>query len=329
VISVVTPNWDGKRFLKVFFDSALSQHVEGETLEFILVDNGSTDGSRDYVRDCYPDVRVVAFDANRGFSIAVNEGIRASQGEWIALLNNDLRMAPGALEAMWKTLQKHPEAGFCAAKMLFFDRPNLINAAGDGLGLDGEPFNVGFLEPDEGQFDEERRVLGACAGAAMYRRSMLEDVGLLDEDFFLNFEDVDLSLRANLMGYSGIYTPDAIVYHHHSATLEPWSYRHVFFTSKNAWNIAVKNFPLSVFLRCFPRMLLREMRRAAIFCAVGQSEAYREAKLAYLRDLRKMIGKRRTIQDSRKLSSREFLSLLSLNQNPAGYSAASSGDREP
>lgn len=314
MISVITPNWNGRRFLKDFFDSALGQRVEGEVVEFILVDNGSTDGSRDFVRDCYPDVRVVAFDANRGFAIAVNEGIMASRGEWVTLLNNDLRMAPGALEAMWKTLQKYPEAGFCAAKMLLFDRPDLINAVGDGVGLDGDPFNVGFLEPDHGQFDQERRVLGACAGAAMYRRSMLEEIGLFDDDFFLNFEDVDLSLRANLMGYQGVYTPNAVVYHHHSATLEPGSYRHVFFTSKNALNILVKNFPLTIFLRCFPGILLTEMRRAAIFFATGQSRVYREAKWAYLRELRKMLGKRRVVQSRRQISNREFISLLTMDR---------------
>ncbi len=314
MISVVIPNWNGRLFLRDFFASALCQQVEGEEVEFIVVDNGSTDGSRELIRDSYPSVRIVALDANRGFSVAVNAGIKVSGGELISLFNNDLQMAPGVLEAMYKTLKEHPEAGFCAAKMLFFDQPHLINAAGDGVGSDGEPFNVGFLEPDQNQFNKERRVLSACAGAAMYRRSMFQKIGLFDEDFFLNFEDIDLCLRANLMGYRGVYTPDAVVYHHHSATLQAGSYRHVFFTSKNVLSILVKNFPLAIFLRCFPAILMREIRRCVICSFSGQAKAYMQAKVAYLLELRKMVAKRRVIQSCRQLSNREFISLLTMDK---------------
>lgn len=314
MISVVIPNWNGKRFLKDFFESALGQRVEGEEVELIVVDNGSTDGSREVIQDFYPGVRIVALDANRGFSAAVNAGIKVARGEWIALFNNDLRMTPSTLEAMYMTLRKHPETGFCAAKMLLFDQPHLINAAGDGVGLDGNPFNVGFLQPDHNQFNKERRILSACAGAAMYRRSMLAEIGPFDEDFFLNFEDIDLCLRANLMGYQGIYAPEAVVYHHHSSTMQPGSYRHAFFTSKNALNILVKNFPLAVFLRCFPWIFMEEIRRCIIGFFSGQANAYIHAKVAYLRELRTMLAKRRVIQNCRQLSSQEFISLLTMDR---------------
>jgi GT2 family glycosyltransferase len=177
------------------------------------VDNASTDGGVAWTKEHRPEVCVLERSDNGGFAKAVNDGILSSQSEYVALLNNDTAVDAGWLEALVGALDEHPLYDFAASKMLLYYEPGLVNAAGDTfalLGMAGE--NRGFREPAS-RYDNMERVLGACAGAALYRRALFAQVGLFDEDFFLMHEDTDFNLRCLIAGKRCLYVPTAQVRH--------------------------------------------------------------------------------------------------------------------
>ncbi|MDE2636455.1 MAG: glycosyltransferase family 2 protein [Chloroflexota bacterium] len=214
--SVIIPNWNGKRFLDVCLDALRDQTIDD--IEIILVDNASADGSQDFVRAEYPEVRLIALEENRGFTGACNIGMDAATGAYIALLNNDTEVERDWAEQVANAFAAHPHAGIVASKMLLFDRRNRLHTAGDFFTTDGRAGNRGAWECDCGQYDNGEYVFSACGGSAAYRRSMLSDIGALDDDFFFLLEDVDLAWRAQLAGYKVWYEPSAVVYHYLSAT---------------------------------------------------------------------------------------------------------------
>ena len=214
--SIIIHNWNGAHHLPVCLGALRAQTYPH--LEVILVDNGSTDGSRALVTERYPEVRLLALDHNVGLTGGNNAGFRAARGDILISLNNDTEADPHFVEALVTALLDHPQAGMAAAKMLLFDDRRQIHSAGDGYGVDGIPFNRGVWQQDEGQYDEPAWIFGGCGGAVAYRRAMLDKVGAFDESFFMYCEDVDLNWRAQLAGWRCWYAPDAVVYHKLSAT---------------------------------------------------------------------------------------------------------------
>ncbi len=216
LVSVVVPNYNGAAFLRDCLDS-----VRGQTygpLEAIVVDDASTDDSAEIISTAYPEMRLIRLEQNRGFAHAANQGMSVARGEIVALLNNDAVADSRWIEGLIAALQRHPDAGSAASKILLFDPPDRINSAGDVFRRDGIPGNRGVWEVDRGQYDEEVEVFGASGAAVAYRRSMLADVGFFDERFFMYCEDVDLAFRAQLAGYRCIYAPRAVVRHLLSAS---------------------------------------------------------------------------------------------------------------
>lgn len=214
--TVVIPHWNGKHFLPPCLDSLKRQTYS--SIEVIIVDNASTDGSQMLLREQYPWVRLIELPENRGFTGACNVGIRAAQGEIIALLNNDTEVEPDWAATVMDAFTRYPHIGSVASKMLLYDRRDHIHTAGDYFTVDGRAGNRGVWQKDVGQYDREEFVFSACGGSSAYRRSMLDQIGLLDDEFFFLMEDVDLGWRAQLAGWQCLYTPKAVVYHHLSAT---------------------------------------------------------------------------------------------------------------
>jgi GT2 family glycosyltransferase len=214
--SVIIPNWNGARHLRVCLDSLRRQtHPD---FEVIVVDNGSTDGSVAMVQEEYPEVRLLALPENCGFVVACNRGAAMARGEVLVMLNNDTEAEPGWLEALCRALEAHPEAGAAASKLLLFDRRDTLHAAGDILGPGFMPANRGVWEVDRGQYDHDRWVFGACGGAAAYRRQVWEQLGGFDARLYMYLEDVDLAWRMQQAGWRTLFVPEARVYHHLSAT---------------------------------------------------------------------------------------------------------------
>ena len=177
------------------------------------LDNASADGTCELLARDYPEVKVVALPENRGFTGGNNAGIRAAQGEFIILLNNDTEVDPHWLEEISAAFERHPEAGLIASKMKLFDRRDTFHTAGDFYRLDGIPGNRGVWEIDRGQYDREEYTFSACGGSAAYRRSMLEQIGLLDEGLYTYFDDVDICLRARRAGWETWFEPASVVIH--------------------------------------------------------------------------------------------------------------------
>jgi GT2 family glycosyltransferase len=312
--SVIIPNWNGAHHLPVCLDALRAQsHPD---IEVVLVDNGSTDGSQALVTEQYPEVRLLALHRNLGLTGGNNAGFRAAQGEILISLNNDTEAHPRFVEALTDALAEHPEAGMAAAKMLLFDRRDHIHSAGDGYGVDGIPFNRGVWQCDEGQFDEPGWVFGGCGGAVAYRRSMLDDVGLFDESFFMYCEDVDLNWRAQLAGWRCWYTPESVIYHKLSAT--GGGSVASYYTGRNTLWVIAKNYPAALLRKHWARVLRAQgtITRDALRAWRGEAARARlRGQLAGLLGWPRMLNQRRTIQSTRRVPDEYIESLLADARN--------------
>ncbi|NTW28728.1 MAG: glycosyltransferase family 2 protein [Coriobacteriia bacterium] len=218
LVNVVIPNWNGLRHLEECLQALRDQTFRD--FEVTLVDNGSSDDSVLWVRENHPECRVLELAENRGFAAAVNAGIMTSDTELIALLNNDTRAEPGWLGELVGALSGHSDYDMAASLMLLYYEDEKVNSAGDVYSLWGMTgLNCGFRE-DAAMYLKPTRVLGACAGAALYRRTLFDGIGLFDEDFFLISEDTDLNLRALIAGKRCLYVPTARILHKLRASID-------------------------------------------------------------------------------------------------------------
>ena len=308
-VTVVIPNWNGEPFLRLCLGSLRDQSFRA--FETIVVDNGSVDGSIAFVKEHFPEVNVVPLGENRGIAAAFNAGIEASTAEYVVLLNNDTEQDPGWLEALVLAAEDHPESGLFASKLVDFHDRRVLDGAGDAMRLGGLPYRLGHGERDGVRFDNPGYVFGACAAAALYRRGMLDEVGLFDKDFVSYCEDGDLSFRAQLAGYRCFYVPGAVVYHMGSASTggkrSPTATR---LGSRNSFSLLVKNLPLSTVPYVLPFFALGQFVRLITAAATGSLQAHLEGLAGAWRHLPLMLGKRAEIQKRKKISDAEVRRLL-------------------
>lgn len=321
-ISVVIPTYNGIDYIADCLNSLREQLRKPD--EIVLVDDGSTDGTASFVGKSYPEVRYIRLDANHGFATAVNEGIRHSKGAYIALLNNDTRAEREWIQELAKILDEQPAVGFCSSKMLFADRPDVINSIGVGFTNAGMAVDVGRGRRDGEEFRHPRRIFGACAGGAMYRRALFDEIGLFDEDLFMWYEDVDLSFRAQLAGFKCVYVPTAVIYHVGGGTSSSADNLHLHYCSRNQILVMVKNLPGPLRLRYFTRMGWVCLKHSFKMLLEGKP-AVVGGYLAALRDLRLFLNKYRTNSNSSTVSAEEINRLLTLNQVGEELSGESDG----
>lgn len=219
-VSVIIPNWNGLALLRPCLDALAAQTLsplDGSS-EVIVVDNGSRDDSVAVLASDYPWVRTLALSENLGYAGGCNAGIEIARGEILVLLNNDTEAEPDWLENLVAALDAHPEAGIAASRMMLYDRRDTLHSAGDFVRVDGTADSRGVWQPYGPPWDQPVWVFGGCGGAMAVRRTVIEQVGPFEARYFMYLEDVDLNWRAQLAGWKCIYTPDAVVYHHLSAT---------------------------------------------------------------------------------------------------------------
>ncbi len=313
-ISLIIANWNGKHFLTECLSSLRRQTFRN--FETIFVDNGSDDGSVEFVRTQFPEVRLLALPENRGFTGGNLAGYELACGELIALLNNDTETEPRWLEQMHRAAQLYTKAGSFASKMMYFDERSRIENCGFDVGIAGTTIDLGRDELDGPNWSHLRSVFGACGGAALYRRRMLDEIGFLDPDFFLIYEDLDLSFRAQLRGYECVFVPSAIVYHRYRKSIAQAPTKQVYFSQRNVELVYLKNMPAKLILKGAPQRLMYELGSAAYFARQGATWAFLRAKLAVFKSLpavlrkRGDLRKRKTITDA-QLQSKLQTSLLS------------------
>lgn len=244
LISIVIVNWNGMRFLPECLGSVFR---ETASFEVVLVDNGSEDGSVEYVKKDFPSVKVIEERENLGFAKGNNIGIAAAKGKYILTLNNDTVLEKGFLERLQSAAEASDEGtGMWAVKILSFDKKTIDSVGGLLIYRDGLAKGRGRLEKDTGRYDTPKEVFMPSACAGLYRKSMLDKIGAFDEDFFAYCEDTDLGLRARLAGYTTVNVPEAIVYHHYSGTTGRYTPRKAFLVGRNQIWLALKNLPCAM-----------------------------------------------------------------------------------
>lgn len=245
-VGIVIVNWNGKQLLKDCINSIISQNYKNFTV--FLVDNGSTDGSIELIKSYYNviDINLITLDKNYGFAIACNIGIKKvlknESIKYIALLNNDTTVDKNWLIKlietcdMYKQLEVNTKIGIVTSKILNYDTPTILDSTGH-IFKRGKLVDRGFGQLDHDQYDNQFDIIGACAGGCLYTREMLENIGLFEESFFMNYEDAELSWRAYLQGWKAKYSPYSIIYHKRGGTKEKNKNMQVKLSERNLVNM--------------------------------------------------------------------------------------------
>jgi GT2 family glycosyltransferase len=241
----------------------------------ILVDNGSTDGSVTFVRSEFPWLEtVIENPSNLGFARACNQGIQFSSGRYVALLNNDTEAHPDWLAELVRVAEMHPTAGMFASKTLLFEKRDTIDTAGHLMYPDGLNRGRGRLEIDEGQYDDKTDVFFPSGCAALYRKTMFDEIGMFDEHHFAYGDDTDVGIRGRLAGWGCLFVPGSVVYHHYSMTTGAYSPRKVYLVERNRIWIVWKYFPVKQLLlspfHSFARYLMQAYGAVSRKGAAGQ-----------------------------------------------------------
>lgn len=271
-VTIIIPNYNGKHFMEPCLASLAKQTYKN--FEILVVDNASSDGSLAYMKEHYPDIKVIALDKNYGFSKAVNVGIKHSRTPFVILLNNDTTVDPHYVEEMVKAIEKSPKIFSVSSKMIQMYHPDLIDSAGDlytilGWGVcrgSGRPVS-NYQEPDE--------IFTACAGAAIYRRSAFSRIGYFDENHFAYLEDIDVGYRAKIYGYKNMYCPTALVYHVGSGTSgSKYNSFKVRLSARNNIYLCYKNMPLLQLILNIIPITLGYLVKSAFFLKIGFLKDY-------------------------------------------------------
>lgn len=322
-VTVIVVTWNQRHLLEECLESLRKQTFQD--FETIVVDNASEDGARELLENLKSErLRVFSNAANRGFCAANNQGIRAARGEFIALLNNDAAAEPGWLEALVAAIDADPAAGMAASKIVRYDDPQIIDKTGHLIYFDGQNRGRGTGAKDCGQYDGLRDTAWPDGCAALYRRAMLDRIGMFDEDFFAYADDAELGLRARIAGWTAVFAPQAVVRHRLGASLGKHSLQRLYLIERNRIWLAAKLFPLPLLLlnpvfaamRCLAYAasvflgrgdLHAAMRKASVFTLL---KCLLRAHVSGLLGLPRMTAKRKEIERLRKLNPRQTMRLL-------------------
>lgn len=270
--TVIIPNYNGMRYLRDCLSSLYA--CEKQAFSVIVVDNGSADGSVELIRRSFPQVRLICFPENRGFSAAVNAGIRAARTPWVILLNNDTVVEKRFVSCLTKAVCADSTRFSVGAKMLSMSRPDLIDDAGDYYCALGWAFARGKGKKAQ-RYNRPCAVFAACGGAAIYRKAVLEELGLFDETYFAYLEDMDVGYRARMRGYVNWFEPRAVVYHAGSASSgSRYNAFKIGLSSRNSVYLLLKNMPFIQIVLNLPFLLAGFLLKFLFFMKKGYGGIY-------------------------------------------------------
>ena len=274
--TVIIPNYNGMQFLEVCLSSLREQKYDFET---ILVDNASGDDSLLYVRENFPEVQVIAADKNEGFSAAVNRGIKAATTPYVLLLNNDTRVEKDFVKKLETALDKKTDYFGIQAKMCMMSEPDRMDDAGDLYCALGWAFAIGKGKPQK-NYNRFYPVFAPCAGAAIYRKEVMEEIGFFDEAHFAYLEDIDIAYRAKIAGYKNGFCPDAVVLHVGSGSSgSRYNAFKVRLAARNSVYLIYKNMPFLQVLINLPFLVFGFLVKTAFFVKKGFGKEYVKALL--------------------------------------------------
>jgi Predicted glycosyltransferases len=314
-VIIIILNWNGKENTINCLEAL--KLTTYPNYEIIVVDNGSTDGSIKYFKDHYPEIKLVENKENLGFAegnnVAIREVLARKETKYIALLNNDTIVEPDWLEKLVNALEHDKNIGSCQPKILSLSNPDTIDAVGIYVSKDGAAYQEGHNEKDLGQYGKTTEVFGVCAGAALYRVKMLNQIGIFDKDFFAYYEDVDLAIRSRLFGWKSICVPQAVIYHIHSATLGNDSPFKKYLLERNSYYYVFKSLPRKVIVRFLiwkARLIfftLFDLTRNKKFNLI---KSMIKGNLAALENLPMIISKRSELQNKKTIAEKDFMMWL-------------------
>jgi GT2 family glycosyltransferase len=294
-LAVAVLTWNGAHLIGMALDSLGHQNVDG--FRTVVVDNGSTDGTVGLVMERWPWAEVVALPGNVGITAGLNRCVQEAAGsEFIALVNNDVELAPSWLEELMLALRADPRAASASGKVLSFHRRELIDRAGDVMAWSGEAVGRGCGELDRGQYDEPGEVFSACAGVGLFRSAVFAEIGGFDEQFSAYHEDTDWGFRARLAGWTSVYTPSAVAWHIGSATAGPASDFSLYHGMRNAIWLIAKNYPAASLVRHAPELLWRHVLMFMRNALGGRFRLLARAWGEALRGMPAVLAKRRDVQ---------------------------------
>ena len=306
--SIIVLNWNGERYLTRCLEAIAAQTYQD--FEVILLDNASTDHSIEGIETRWPEIKVVRFEENLGFSRANNIGARQASGDWLAILNNDAFPEPNWLEQFANAVKENPQAAFFSSLLLYADQPRRVQGSGDVYNISGFAWsrdNNNDLEQSNLSQDE---VFSPSAAAAIYRRDVFLQVGGFDETFGSHLEDVDLGFRLRLQGYRCWYVPQAAVFHIGSASYGRESNRTVYQVQRNVVWTYLKNMPRPLFWKYLPAHIFANFVFLAYYSFRGQTAAVWKAKWDAVRALPRIRAERADVQRNRVVSPEEISNML-------------------
>ncbi len=318
LISILIVNFNGLRFLKTCFDSL--RKCTYPNVEIVFVDNCSTDNSVEFVQENYPEVKILRNAENYMFARGNNEGIKIAQGEYICLLNNDVDVDPGFIEPIIEVFEKHAEIGACQSKLLEMKNRNHLEytgACGGFIDWAGYPFLRGRImnetEPDHGQYNLPLSLFWASGACLFLRKEALIDSGLLDEEFQLHMEEIDLCWRLRLGGWEIYSIPESKIWHYGGGTLNHSDPVKIYYNFRNNIFMMLKNLQTTnLILRLPIRWILDAIALIRSFLVFQFSMAFAILK-AYgwlLSHLGIIFRKRRQVQLQRKIPDKSVLRLM-------------------
>jgi GT2 family glycosyltransferase len=266
----------------VALEEALAEHGG----RIVVVDNGSTDGSCELVRARFPAVELIELGANRGFPDAVNAGVAWCEEEWVLLVNPDMRLAPDAVTPMLRAARSASDVGAVSAEVRFASEPSVINSAGIAIDRLGVAYDLGLGARAAAETPAVEEVFGVSAGAALYRRSMLEDIDGFDASFFLYLEDVDVAWRARARGWRALCAHEAIAFHEHSATTRHGSSSKLFHVGRNRVRLLAKNADRKQLVRLALAMVVYDLAYVLHVAVTRRELAPLRGRLVGLREWR-------------------------------------------
>lgn len=310
VISIIIINWNGREVLPLCMESLTNQTFQD--FEIILVDNGSTDGSVNDLKAHWPQLslNIIRLPKNIGFAIANNIGARASNSEWLALLNNDAFPSPTWVETLLSKAREHSEFTFFASRLLQVDRPNMIDGTGDVYHVSGLVWNRQHNHPAHLAVSQVGEVFSPQGAAGLYQRKAFLEIGGFDESYHSYHEDLDLAFRLRLRGHRCLYVPDALVYHKGSFSTGKGSDFAVQYGHRNMVWCYFQNMPGWLFWRYLPEHLLANIFTILHIGSKGQIKAILSAKWNALCGLPRILKKRKAVQQARIATATQILASL-------------------
>lgn len=297
-VTVVIPNYNGQKFMKTCLDSLRKQsYKEFKTL---VIDNASDDGSYEYVKDNYPEVELVRLKKNYGFSAAVNTGIDLSETPYVLLLNNDTEAEEDFILELVKGIEKSDDIFSCSSKMINFSNREVMDDAGDLYSVIGWGFQRGVGQSVQ-FYKKDAEVFSACAGAAIYRKKVFEEIGKFDLKHFAYLEDMDVGYRARIHGYKNMFCAKAIVYHVGSGTSgSKYNSFKVKLAARNNVYLIYKNMPFWQLAVNFPLIAAGFLVKYIFFKNMGYGDDYKEG---FIEGIRKMHQLKKVEYDEKYLNN--------------------------